>query len=305
MRFRDMREILKKNIQRLALVVSDASGGVAVGNIDATVTALIELKEIDAFRKDILFLEDIKSIFNSKLEPTVVPKDEWNKFNNRLEVVKLKGVAIIDAIDQTIIQCDDTSISIKLPPLKTLTEMKSYLGSFETALNQAVTNEQIKGKVEVCNVEAGSIWVDISLGSTLAVSLVAYLAWAGAVIRKKYYEGNIFREMAEKQAINAGAMRAFEEGMEKLINITCEAEAKNILSEFNIPLDNNNSESLERAKYTIKTFAELIQKGAEIHPSLAAPEDVKNLFPDFTKLGLIESKVKELPLGNSAKGEGE
>jgi hypothetical protein len=51
----------------------------------------------------------------------------------------------------------------------------------------------------------------------------------------------------------------------------------------------------------IKDLAGLIEKGAEIHPALTAPEDVKNLFPDFTKLELIESKQKLIPENNSAQ----
>jgi hypothetical protein len=39
---------------------------------------------------------------------------------------------------------------------------------------------------------------------------------------------------------------------------------------------------------------ELIEKGAEVHPALMAPENVKNLYPDFKKLGSVESKIKQI-----------
>jgi len=41
-------------------------------------------------------------------------------------------------------------------------------------------------------------------------------------------------------------------------------------------------------------LAELINKGAEIHPAWVAPENVANLFPDPTKLVGLESKIKKL-----------
>ena len=52
--------------------------------------------------------------------------------------------------------------------------------------------------------------------------------------------------------------------------------------------------TLERVKYTIKEFAEMIEKGAEIHPALQAPESVQNLFRDFKNVSKIESKIKQL-----------
>ncbi|WP_238582276.1 hypothetical protein, partial [Cellvibrio sp. OA-2007] len=49
-----------------------------------------------------------------------------------------------------------------------------------------------------------------------------------------------------------------------------------------------------RVESSIKTLAKLIQQGAEVHPSLMAPESVKNLFPDYKKIDSITSQIKRL-----------
>lgn len=68
-------------------------------------------------------------------------------------------------------------------------------------------------------------------------------------------------------------------------------EAVHISSEH---FHENTPENIERIKNSITTFADLIGKGAEIHPALVAPENVSNLFPDPTKLIGVESKIKRL-----------
>lgn len=70
-----------------------------------------------------------------------------------------------------------------------------------------------------------------------------------------------------------------------------QAEAEHIESEH---FKNKAPENIERIKNSITTFADLIGRGAEIHPALVAPENVTNLFPDPTKLISVESKIKRL-----------
>ena len=73
------------------------------------------------------------------------------------------------------------------------------------------------------------------------------------------------------------------------------AEATHINSEH---FQNNSPENIERIKNSIKIFSELIDKGAEIHPALIAPEQVSNLFPDIKNLLGLESKIKRISEGN-------
>ena len=70
------------------------------------------------------------------------------------------------------------------------------------------------------------------------------------------------------------------------------AEARHLEKEFFG--DEENPERLERVKHSIETMQELLEKGAEVHPALLAPEQVKNLFPDYKKLGSVESRIKQI-----------
>lgn len=56
--------------------------------------------------------------------------------------------------------------------------------------------------------------------------------------------------------------------------------------------DNTDNEYKNRLIYSITELAKLINDGVQVHPSLMAPEESKNLFPDYKNLDYIESKTK-------------
>lgn len=86
------------------------------------------------------------------------------------------------------------------------------------------------------------------------------------------------------------------DAQKRQLDLLIEAEANNIQNEYY--KENSNNEQLERLKLSIETLGKFIINGAEIHPALNTPEDVKNLFPDFKKLDIIESKIKSIGIGN-------
>ena len=145
------------------------------------------------------------------------------------------------------------------------------------------------GKIEIVQFDHGSFWCVIKVGTALL--LFTGLAWAGAVVAKKTIECRSAYEVYR----NASARNEMLEELKRLnkaqIDIVIEQEAKLIQQEHFSKEDN---EQLERIKNSILNISELILKGTEIQPAIAAPEDVKNLFPDFSCLPLIESRTKKL-----------
>jgi hypothetical protein len=184
------------------------------------------------------------------------------------------------------------TVSVKLPEERDFTEVIKDLNAINTAITQNVVNDKISGVVVVKSWQAGSLWIDLYLGSTAAVSLVGGIAWSAAVVRKKWHEGSIMEKIGGSMDIKNETLESIRKGVKEHVRLVVESEAKNLL-EHNFA-EGDNHDQIERLKHGIKTFADLIERGAEVHPALQAPESVKNLFPDYTKLDLIESKQKLL-----------
>jgi hypothetical protein len=180
------------------------------------------------------------------------------------------------------------AISIRKPDEKDFGRLVSDIGNIYRAISQLILNEKINGKFIINSWGTGSIWINLNLGSILAVTVVAQVVKAGVVVYKKAQEGKIFCEYARGLSLIREALDDIAKKQTDLLNQAVNEEAKRIQEEFYD--DDKDNEYLERIKYSIKMFSELIERGTEIYPAHATPEDVKNLFPDFAKLELITSK---------------
>ena len=185
-----------------------------------------------------------------------------------------------------------TSIFVKLPPSDSLTKIAAFLSRLDKALGQLVYHPKVNGTVSIRSWETGSLWVEIMLGTGSVVAVVAAASWAAAIIRKKIIEGNALMEHVRLLKMNNDARQQVVDAQAVLINDALEIEAKNMIDQY---LDSDpDPETLPRVVRVIREFSDMIGEGAEIHPALAAPEEVKNLFPPLASLLTLQSKVPEL-----------
>jgi hypothetical protein len=134
----------------------------------------------------------------------------------------------------------------------------------------------------------------MTLGSVMAAKLIAGLVWAAAVIRKKKIEFKTFEQHVKNLEIKTESMVDLKDAQKKQLEISLEAEAGNLVSQF---YKSSNAEKIERVKYSIKLISDLMDKGVEVHPALSASKEVGNMFPDYGNIRLIESRIKELGSG--------
>ena len=187
----------------------------------------------------------------------------------------------------------EDAFAFKLPDTSDFHAAVADQQTLLTALEQVLLEEPVNARIQLVAGEPGSVWLHIALGSVLGVKIVGAIAWAAAVVRKKWVEGDLFLAQASKLEAEATLLTGLAEATALAAKRTLEIEAKKLRADF---FDNREDpEALERMKNTIKTFADLIHRGAEIAPSLMQPEQATNVFPDFAHLGTIISKVQQIP----------
>ena len=208
------------------------------------------------------------------------------------ESVRLGAEALRGALGSILPAADDKTVVVRLPHAEDMEEVIGFLSTIHRAFAANVINSKIEGRTSITSWQPGSLWLDVYLGSAAAVTLVGGMVWSAAVVRKKQAEAKIFERIADSMEIKNQMLDGVRQGVEDHIQMVVESEALNLAS-HNFD-EGDNHEQVERLKMGIKDLASLIEKGAEIHPAPAVPESVKNLFPDFAKLDLIESKQKLL-----------
>ena len=230
------------------------------------------------------------AIFTTANDQMTIQIQEGREIVSNLTLLKTLSTNFLNVLLTTVPEEDVNSINIKLPPINDFDELSKVSRDIHIGLSQVIFNDEIKGQTKIVSVENGSIWLNVFVGAT-ALSVIASLVWSSAVIYKKIQEGKLLAEQVRGLKVKNDSLEDILKAQKAETEIMIQAEAEHISSEN---FKENKPENIERIKNSIMTFAELLGKGAEIHPALVAPENVSNLFPDPTKLIGVESKIKKL-----------
>lgn len=194
--------------------------------------------------------------------------------------------SIIAALQRVLPEETAESIRVKLPGITSLIELSRFADKLQTIFDQLIVNDDIKGHAQIEYIEPGSIWIEISLGTVLAVKLIGKVAWSAAVVAKKRQEGKYFEQVVREKTIQNDVKEHAAAAFKTLVDITVQVEAKGIEDEF---YKTKDPERLNRIKNSVNELADMIMIGTEVHSSLTASESVSNLFPNMKDLPSINT----------------
>ncbi|UXX79004.1 hypothetical protein N7E81_16745 [Reichenbachiella carrageenanivorans] len=290
MNIRDTSQIVKQVYPNLMLNVK-----FDYGKDKGSVSGIKVTKEaIRILHQNELFTEQVDPLWSDFFVSKTTDQTEIDGNQRRLvetnyNYLKIAIEALHKTLSEVFLDEFENSVRIKLPPTNDFSELSKISNELNKSISIPISHKNIDGNTSIKSVENGSIWFVVVVASPLAVGLVGGIAWASAVIHKKKQEGKIFEEHVKSLELANEQKEVFLDAQKKQLELLIETESKALNDEY---YKESNNEDLERLKHSIVTISSLINKGLEIHPSLNTPEDVSNLFPDFKKLNLIESKTK-------------
>jgi cell fate (sporulation/competence/biofilm development) regulator YlbF (YheA/YmcA/DUF963 family) len=219
------------------------------------------------------------------------------KFQDALADLRITAEALLTAVRGGRPPSDETAVAMRLPDFQTFDDLAAILGDLKKAITLPISEPGINGQVQITGVENGSVWFYVALGVPAAVTLVATLAWSAAVVYKKVQEGLAYREYVKNLKLKNEHEKAIIDAEKAHLALLVNEEADKVAKEYfgEAPAD---PERVERLKLSIKTMAEMMGRGFEIHPSITAPENVSNLFPDFRTLRL--PTIEKQQIGDGA-----
>lgn len=273
------------------IVKPDPSGFYNIYGLQDVKKGIGKLEKLNIMSRYTAALNETKFYSTLDDELSGISPEDFLNIDRRLKTLFDGLEAFAKLMDEVLPQENINSVNIKLPPVDDLGELSKVTRDLHNAISLLIVNDTIGGQEKIESVENGSIWLNVFLGTASAVATVAALVWAGAVVYKKITEGRMMEESLRGIKIKNDSLQDVRDGMKASIENLVEAEAKFINSEH---FKSDEPENLERIKNGITTMADLISKGAEVHPALMAPEQVSNLFPDPTKLIGLESKIKRI-----------
>ncbi len=235
----------------------------------------------------------LSSVSNNSMETIQASVEEYNKISAAISRIKSNSKIALEALNVALPENKDEELTIyiRLPEFKDFDDLSELMDQLKKAIQLPILLEGIEGEIYIKNFDSGSKWFEIVVKSVTAVSLIGSIAWSGAVIYKKFQEAKVVEEHARSVKLGNEHLEALIKANDVQLTLLIEAEAQHIQKEF---FKTGKPEDLERLKLSIKTMSELIEKGTQVQPALLAPENVSNLFPNYSNLMLTESKQKLL-----------
>ncbi|MFC1226672.1 hypothetical protein ACFE6N_22905 [Pedobacter sp. BG31] len=263
---------------------------IQVGNLIAIRRAIGEIEKTGIASETIKRLNETE-IFNISGDSLRMRVADVNELTSDLDSLSTIAHEISKSLTRVIGEPAENSIFIKLPEVRDFSDLSKAADSFQKILSQTIVNEDINGEIKIKSVENGSIWLEVALGTTLAVAAIGSLAWAAAVVYKKFQEGRMLSQTVNAKKIQNKTKQDLGAALKVMLDYVVESEAQHFCEEHYREAD---PEKVERVKFTIRELMGEMDKGAEVHPALSAPENVKNLFPDMNNLIGLASKIKQI-----------
>ena len=287
-----IKQKLQVNITKLnwELTPGNSQSLLKFTNLNQIRIVINEIETMELFSNLTAVLKN-SVIFTTSENTMSVQTAEGHSIQSQLALLKSLIENFLEVLKKTVPEENLNSINIKLPPINDFEELSKVSRDIHLSLTQILYNDEINGETKIVSVENGSIWLNVFVGGATAVGVIASLVWSAAVIYKKMQEGKLLEEQVRGLKVKNDSIEDILKAQKAETNHMIQAEAEHINSEH---FKENIPENIEKIKNSITNFAELIGKGAEIHPALVAPENVSNLFPNPSKMIGIESRIKRL-----------
>jgi len=298
MRLRRIKQTLEENMVHLNYNREYLTGnqpGCLYSNIINLKSAIQKIKNHGLYVALISEIETSIIFTTSQDEIILTDGKEDTRLKKSLEVVRSGCTALLMVLKELYSEKeDDSTIYVLMPKIKDLEDLSKKSKILHNAISQSILDPTINGTIKVRDYDIGSLWIIMTVGSITAVKLIGGLVWAAAVIRKRKMDFKTLEQHVKRLEIKTESMADLKDAQEKQLEVSLEAEASNLVSQF---FRGGNAERIERVKYSIKLISDLMDKGVEIHPALNASKAVGNMFPDYSNISLIESRIQELGTG--------
>ncbi len=272
MRLRDIQQVLTDKIGALQITVKniDGSNDKEIHGSRRTLEAIEALKPTGIFKAEITKLLSVSLIVNNVRDPIVVPLPIYQDFYKTLEGLRGRATVFLGVLNEFIDEQDPYSIGVKLPPRLDLEQTADTIRDLDKLLQQALVNSDTEGTITLQGFDRGSEWLEIGLGSTKALTFFSKMVQSYFRVKEKGIEIEKQREQARTMRLGNDLMEGVNKSLTQDFETYRERELDNFLGE--------NNEQNERIKLSLDLLKTLMDKGAQIQPSLSAPEEIKSSF---------------------------
>ncbi|MFJ7371421.1 hypothetical protein ACIQVU_18640 [Lysinibacillus sp. NPDC098008] len=273
-----------------------------VSNITLINEKLSNLEKYGIFKTDLDELsQKVPTLYNYRGGAMRVNPNELAKYEKVISNINLKVDAVLKAIEVAIPPQEPNSISIKLPPYQGLKKVSRFIGDIEKILSQILPPD-LNTEVKLNNFDTGSNWIEVIVNNKESLVFIGSFVEITVLFAKKY----VVSLLKTKSSLDSSSKVEQEKRdevnkvLDTLLKEYASIEVEKLVSDMNLTDERvgNLIEYKERVSKQLIELAKYMSEGAEIHPALNAPKEVKKEFPEVPEIKSLSNEAKTLLLND-------
>lgn len=262
-----------------------------LNNFKALIQQLKKYK-LDFYEEQVVFLEKGEMFSSTQDSLKIYEQSVYTE----LRATAFYILDSLDALNKVLIslipQSSENDFLIKFPKPDNFEFLLKDMNKIQKQLSILVNDESINSSYQIQNWEYGSFWINVAFGTVVTVKIIASVTWASAYIAsqiQKYEEHSLYlKQISTKTEMLQELQETHSIYLKQLID----SEVSHINEKHFENTENNERD--KKIKDTIVLFSDIISRGGEFQPSLIAPKEIKESFPNFDLLENISSKVEQI-----------
>ena len=266
---------IKRNLPLLQFIAQNAPNN--QHQIDGAIKlrqALNEFDSINAFKPDIDAIRSKTPLFETESNRVFIDQATFPEFGSLMTKIYSNAVTILQFWEDIVTKRED-AIDIKLPVARTFGDLENIVKDLKLSIETTLNAIRIEHKLEIITAEPGSIWLQVALGTSIAVQFIGQICQKATKIMMEFAKVKSFREYARTLKLGNDEMENLIARSEKATDLYLESLAEDLLKE-------NHNEATQEIKnyiqFSIRTIADLMEQGAKFLPESSKPE-ITNSFP--------------------------
>lgn len=293
MRFRETKEIIESNLNKLTIQADSRNSGYRVHNYSDLISAINNLRPLGFIEKEIGSLLAINTPLNHQSASGYMMMDNstYTAFKKEIQLIIGKCEAIKTVIDISLPEQSDLSITVGLPNIKSIPELTDFYKDLSKIFT--LYFEKDADKIEIQNYDSGSLWTEILFGSATIMTSFGSLINLCSHLFVKIREHKIAKMQFEELELD----HQIKQELKKKLHEKALQDIENDVITFLPEEDKTNKEKIANTSKALMSLYELLDKGTTFETAMKTNEEIKESYPSL-------ETMKSLPVSAKLKVDG-
>jgi hypothetical protein len=266
MRLRLIQKVLEAIANDLQVSATSAGSNLyRISGIQSVLCAARKIEETGVLKTEVQQFLSLE-ISSTYLDSLVVDQSVYQSFSSSVSILRERSTCLSLALQDLIQDDSQEMVSFKLPDSIQFDELITLTDDLKKILEQSFVNSDIGGKIDFKGFDRGSAWMEIGLGSLLAVQILGGMTKFIQDLLDFQQKHRAKEIMIQDLDLQVEARQNFSEALEKELDSFTSQGIQSLLRQAGIP--ENDNEINKRFEYSIGKLSQWMERGLEVHPSL-------------------------------------